>query len=125
MVTAFREALVPDEIRSLVIFDHKAFVDYKADWFEGSDWSRCQPWWLIVNGIKVGCCAFELNRDFDETPATTRPRSGSLYIASTGILPRFRGSGFGDLMKRWQISYARYHGFKRKRHPPRHDSENR
>jgi len=114
MVTAFREALVPDEIRSLVIFDHKAFADYKADWFDAKDWASCESWWMIVNGIKLGCCAFDRDADFQERyDPDIRRRAGSLYIASTGILPRFRGKGFGDLMKRWQISYARFHGFKR------------
>jgi len=97
-----------------VIFDHKAFADYKADWFRPEDWARYESWWLIVNGIKAGCCAFVPNQDFQERrDPDVRPRPGSLYIASTGILPRFRGQGFGDLLKRWQISYARYHGFQR------------
>jgi ribosomal protein S18 acetylase RimI-like enzyme len=112
MKTAFRKAILPAEVRSLVIFDHKAFP--KADWFDAKDWARCESWWLIVNGIKLGCCAFERDADFQERyDPDIRGRSGSLYIASTGILPRFRGRGFGDLMKRWQISYARYHGFQR------------
>jgi ribosomal protein S18 acetylase RimI-like enzyme len=38
---------------------------------------------------------------------------GSLYISTTGILPRFRGIGLGGLLKCWEISYARYHGFNR------------
>jgi ribosomal protein S18 acetylase RimI-like enzyme len=40
-------------------------------------------------------------------------REGSLYIASTGILPNFRGKGFGQLSKAWQIAYARVNGFSR------------
>jgi ribosomal protein S18 acetylase RimI-like enzyme len=114
MNTTFREAILPDEIRSLVIFDRKAFADYQADWFDREAWASYESWWMIVNGIKAGCCAFLRDTDFQERRSPdTPPRSGSLYIASTGILPRFRRKGFGDLMKRWQISYARYHGFKR------------
>ena len=33
MNTEFRKAIVPEEIRSLVIFDHKTFHKYPADWF--------------------------------------------------------------------------------------------
>jgi ribosomal protein S18 acetylase RimI-like enzyme len=36
-----------------------------------------------------------------------------LYIASTGILPKYRNQGFGSVMKSWQVSYARYHRFSR------------
>jgi ribosomal protein S18 acetylase RimI-like enzyme len=114
MNTIFRKALLPDEIRSLVIFDHKTFSEYEADWFGRDDWAQLESWWMIVDGIKVGCCAFERDADFQErNPLDIRPRRRSLYIATTGILPRFRSQGFGDLMKRWQISYARHHGFKR------------
>jgi ribosomal protein S18 acetylase RimI-like enzyme len=114
MHTTFRRAIHPDETTSLVIFDHKAFANYKADWFDPEDWANYESWWLIINGVKVGCCAFQHDADFQERDAPDiRRRSGSLYIASTGILPRVRGQGFGDLMKRWQICYARYHGFKR------------
>ncbi len=40
-------------------------------------------------------------------------RAGSLYIASTGILPAFQKRGFGQLFKSWQIAYARNHSFTR------------
>ena len=45
--------------------------------------------------------------------ALNPPCKGSLYIASTGIHPKFQGKGFGALIKSWQICYARHHGFKR------------
>jgi ribosomal protein S18 acetylase RimI-like enzyme len=97
-----------------VIFAHEAFHDYKADWFDRDDWAQLESWWMIVDGIKVGCCAFERDMEFQaKHDPDVVPRKGSLYIASTGILPGFRGRGLGDLMKRWQISYARHHGFRR------------
>lgn len=49
---------------------------------------------MIVDRAKAGCCAFEEN-----------------YIATTGILPQYRGQGLGSLMKAWQLAYARRHGF--------------
>ncbi len=100
MKTEFRRAQKPDELRSLEIFDRKAFHQYPADWFDRDDWEAFDAWWLIVANRKIGCCAFEAH-------GTT------LYIASTGILPGFQGQGFGDLMKCWQIAYARRHRFKR------------
>jgi ribosomal protein S18 acetylase RimI-like enzyme len=63
--------------------------------------------------VTVGCCAFEHHVDFRDDPDKQNPRRGSLYIPTTGILPRFRGNGFGDLLKCWQIAYARRHGFTR------------
>jgi ribosomal protein S18 acetylase RimI-like enzyme len=100
MKTEFRRARKPDEIRSLEIFDRKAFHRYPGDWFSRTDWEAFDAWWLIVDDRKIGCCAFEY-------------RSGTLHIASTGILPGFQGHGLGDLMKCWQIAFARQNGFKR------------
>jgi ribosomal protein S18 acetylase RimI-like enzyme len=112
----FRRAIVPKEIRSLVIFDRKAFHEYPADWFDRDDWEACDPWWMIVNNRKVGCCAFVPHVDFQgdicEDGKNARLR-GSLYIVTTGILPSFRNVGFGGLLKSWQLLYARRHGFTR------------
>jgi ribosomal protein S18 acetylase RimI-like enzyme len=116
MHTEFRRALVPEEVRSLILFDRKAFHEYPADWFDQAAWQTYQSWWLIVGRRKIGCCAFGLHIDFKEDihPDNDNPhRRGSLYIASTGILPQFRGRGFGTLLKAWQLSYARHHGFSR------------
>lgn len=116
MRTQFRKAVIPDEIRSLVLFDHKAFHEYPADWFDRDTWRACEAWWLIVDGRKVGCCAFALHQNFEEDVREDceNPRvRDSLYIVTTGILPRFRGQALGSLMKCWQIAYARHHGFTR------------
>jgi ribosomal protein S18 acetylase RimI-like enzyme len=109
MKTEFRKAILPQEIRSLLAFDRKVFP--AADRFDAEYWSACESWWLIAGGTKVGCCAFEKNVDFHDGSATRR--KGSLYISTTGILPRFQHQGFGPLLKAWQIAYARYHGFNR------------
>jgi len=116
MKTEFRRAIVPKEIRSLVIFDHKAFHLYPADWFARDDWEAYEAWWLIIDKTKVGCCAFESHVDFQEDirKDNKNPRlRGSLYIVTTGILPIFQGRGFGGLLKKWQLTYAQHHGFTR------------
>jgi hypothetical protein len=66
MNTEFRRAIARKEIRSLVIFDHKAFHKYPADWFDRDDWEAYDPWWMIVSDTKVGCCAFQAHIDFQE-----------------------------------------------------------
>jgi RimJ/RimL family protein N-acetyltransferase len=114
MQTQFRKAATPGETRSLVTFDHKVFR--RADWFDREDWQTYEPWWMIIDSKKVGCCAFERHVDFQEDIREdgVNPRlRGSLYIVSTGILPRFRNQGFGTLLKSWQISYAWRHNFTR------------
>src|SRR4029077_20591753 len=61
-------------------------------------------------------CAFEKHVDFQDDisrDGSNRHRRGSLYICSTRILPKFQGKGFGSLLKSWEVSFARYHGFKR------------
>src|SRR6202451_1877906 len=102
MHTEFRRAVTLKENRSLVLFDHKAFHQYPADWFDLAAWQASESWWLIVGKRKIGCCAFGRHMDFKEDihPERDNPyRRGSLYIATTGILPEFRGMGFGTLMK--------------------------
>ncbi len=116
MTIQFRRASLPRELRSLVIFDHKAFHDYPADWFEPDAWKACDPWWMLVGGRKAGCCAFERHVDFqgDVRADGRNPRNrGSLYIVSTGILPAYRGLGLGSVLKDWQVMFARRHGFDR------------
>jgi len=116
MHTEFRRAVTPKESRSLVIFDHEAFHEYPADWFDQADWQIYEAWWMIVDNRRIGCCAFERNTDFKEDirPNKDNPYlRGSLYIATTGILPQFRRMGFGALLKAWQFSFARHHSFTR------------
>ena len=107
MQVEFRAAVLPDEIPALVRLDHRIFP--KADWFPPSFWKEYESYWLLVDGKRIGCSAFGLRFDDDEE---LLPK-GSLYIASTGILPSYQGRGFGRLMKAWQLAYARDHGFDR------------
>jgi len=114
MQTQFRKAVIPAESRSLVTFDHKVFG--RADWFEHEDWQAYESWWMIIDNKKVGCCAFQLNVDFQgdiRDDGRNPPRRASLYVVSTGILPEYRSLGFGKVLKSWQISYALYHQFTR------------
>jgi ribosomal protein S18 acetylase RimI-like enzyme len=112
MKTEFRKAVLPDELKRLVSFDHKVFT--RADWFTKSDWERYDSYWLIVDEVTVGCCGFEHHVDFqDDQEIENPPLPGSLYISTTSILPRFQGQGLGRLLKSWQIAYARRHRFAR------------
>ena len=112
MKTEFKRALLPKDLKRLVAFDHKVFK--KADWFTKSDWTSYESYWMIVDGVTVGCCGFEHHRDFQDSQGKENPPlHGSLYISTTGILPRFQGQGFGHLLKSWQIAYARRNGFTR------------
>jgi ribosomal protein S18 acetylase RimI-like enzyme len=95
--TEFRKALIPDEIRRLCAFDRKLFP---SDYFAPSDWKDYETYWLLLDGRRIGCCAFEAQGD-------------TLHIGTTGIVPAYRRMGFGQLMKSWEIAYARRNGFKR------------
>ena len=106
MKTEFRKANIRKELRSLMIFDRKVFP--RSDVFSAEQWRDCRSFWLLIQDRKVGCCAFEEHVDFTDDPA-----AGTLYIATTGILPAYRGKGLGSLMKAWQIAYARHQGFQR------------
>ncbi len=113
MNAEFRRADVPAEIRSLAAFDRRIFP---SDHFSAAQWRSYESYWLLVNKRKVGCCAFEKDVDFEDdirADGLNAQRNGSLYIASTGLLPKFQGMGFGQLLKSWQIAYARFHEFSR------------
>ena len=113
MKTQFRIAL-PTEIRELMAFDSETFRE--SDRFPKAYWKNVEAYWMLVDNVRVGCCAFEKRVDFQEDiredEANCRMNS-SLYISTTGILPQFQGRGFGQLLKCWEIAYARYHGFAR------------
>jgi GNAT superfamily N-acetyltransferase len=110
MTTEFRQAVLPGELRALMEFDAKVFP--KPDRFPRSEWRRYESYWMLVNGRRVGCCALEKHVDFCEDGCNL-PLEGCLYIATTGILPRFQRTGLGALLKAWQLAYARHYEFNR------------
>jgi ribosomal protein S18 acetylase RimI-like enzyme len=109
----FRKAVLPRELRSLAAFDRRVFT---SDHFPPSVWKSYESYWMLLNNRKIGCCAFEEHVDFQDDlrgDGVNPPLDGSLYIGTTGVLPEFRHMGFGQLLKSWQIAYARYHRFTR------------
>ena len=102
----FRKARIPDELDALQELDRKIFAGFPDDWFDIDEWREFESYWMIEDGIVVGCSAFLHNVDYDDTP-----RLGCLYIVTTGVLPEMRGRGLGTEQKRWQINYAISHGF--------------
>ena len=71
---------------------------------------------MIIDGQRVGCCAFQPNMDFQEDirdDEVNPSLKGSLYITTTGILPKLQRAGLGLILKSWQIAYAKRHGFRR------------
>jgi GNAT superfamily N-acetyltransferase len=114
MNVTFRQAILPKELRALTAFDRRIFS--ASDRFSAAFWKECESWWMLVEGHKAGCCAFQRDVDFleDEGPdALNSPRKGTLYITTTGLLPKYQGKGLGALLKAWEIAYARRHGFAR------------
>lgn len=106
MNVKFRKVVVPDEVQALCEFDRLAFKSYPADLFDAEEWAQYESYWMIVDGRIVGCSAFLHDVDYNE-----QPKPKCLWIVSTGILPEFRGQGFGTKQKQWQIEYARQRGF--------------
>ena len=71
----------------------------KSDLFSSNDWKTYESYWMTVNGTVIGCCAFQRDVDFQEDVRADGDNpymKRSLYIATTGILPRFQGGGFGS-----------------------------
>lgn len=114
MRTEFRKVDAGREMRGLLAFDRQVFR--ASDRFPAQYWKTCESHWMLVGGRKVGCCAFEPHVDFQDDirdDGLNPPLQGSLYICTTGVLPKYHGMGFGQLMKAWEIAYARFHGFSR------------
>lgn len=109
MKVEFRRADVTSELRSLMTFDKKVFG---ADAFDRDMWEGMETWWMVVDSVKAGCTAFEADTAFDRHGEPVREK-GTLYIATTGVLPRLQGRGLGLLMKAWQVAFARRHGYRR------------
>jgi len=103
----FRKARIPEEAEELQRLDQKIFAEFPGDLFALEDWMEFESYWMIDDGVIVGCSAFLPNVDFDSTP-----RPGCLYIASTGVLPEMRRRSYGRKQKEWQIEYAKQHGFR-------------
>lgn len=114
MTTEFRPAVLPNDLRSLMAFDRKVFT--RSDLFPAAYWRACEAWWMLIDGEKAGCCAFQRDLDFQEDleeDGWNPEKKGTLYIATTGLLPAYQGTGLGPLMKAWQIAWARRNGFTR------------
>ena len=97
---------------SLLSFDREVFG--AADRFDATYWKELVSYWLLVDGERAGCCAFEANVDFTgdiRDDGTNARLDGSLLLATAGILPTFRGLGLGQMLVYWQICYARRHRF--------------
>ena len=112
--TEFVKARVPRDLRSLQIFDRAKFSRRIIS--AAAEWHRYEIYWLTVDGRRIGCCAFEKHVDFtgDLHPERENPHlEGSVYTATTGILPAFQGRGFGQLLKAWEIAWAAHNGFTR------------
>ena len=86
MRTEFRKVRTADEIGSLMAFDRKVFSG--ADCFPRDHWLGVLSYWMLIDGIKAGCCAFENNVDFQQD----QRRDGAnrrLPVHSTSRAPPF------------------------------------
>ncbi len=102
----YREVGLPQELDCLQAFDRKVFGAFPDDLFRRKDWYNYSSHWMIVDKKIVGCSALQANVDYNE-----KRRPGCLWIASTGILPGKQNKGLGTTLTRWQLRFARNHGF--------------
>lgn len=112
MKIEIKPADVVTEAANLIALDARMFLP--SDRFDDpGDWQEYIAFWIVVDGQVVGSIAFGLNVEFSGSWDIDKSNPGSLYIASTGILPEFQQKGIGNIVKQWEIDWAKSHGFKR------------
>jgi ribosomal protein S18 acetylase RimI-like enzyme len=101
----FKKAILPRELPDVLAFDARVFTQ-TGDIWDRDDWVEHEVYWMLVNGVRVGCCALQGDVDYDGEPKTD-----SLLIASVGISPERRNEGLGTRFTAWQIEHARKRGY--------------
>ena len=98
------------DIEELMRQDH---IMFPVDAYDSpDDWEGSTPYWLILDGQKIGTTAFAEDVDVDPVGEVIKA-PGNCYFETTGVLPEFRSNGFGILIKAYEISYAKHHDFER------------
>ena len=97
--------VLPKELAEILAFDARAFPN-GGDYMGPEGWRSVIAYWMLIDNDKAGCCAFEYNLDYDDTP-----KRGSLYVASIAIASRWRRRGLGEKFTNWQIEYGRKRKF--------------
>ena len=64
MEVEFKKAVLPEDMRKLRAFDRKVFP--RSDLFSVEEWKEYDPYWMVIDGTTLGCCAFQANVDFQE-----------------------------------------------------------
>lgn len=81
-----------------------------SDAFPGDVWEDLISYWVILDGERIGSISMKHDSGYWSGEYPARP--GCVYIASTGLLPEWRGKGLGEKLKAWEVDYARRLGFK-------------
>ncbi len=91
------------------IFPDESWIDcLEQEWFQ----DILEAWWVFVGDVRAGCVVFVRGINVNKAGFSIRNKR-YLWIASTGLLPEFRGRGIGKTLKAWQIAYAREEGFQK------------
>ena len=103
----------PDEMVLLCELDLAIFGE--DDGFNSVDlWDGLATYLILADNKVVGSIAMRLHTDIAESyEADYLDRPGSIYIVSTGILPKWQGKGIGAIAKSFEIDYARKLNFER------------
>jgi len=84
-----------------------------ADRLTAEDWKEYEAFWILADMQTAGSIALGLNMNFSGFFDKDMSEQGCLYLVSTGILPEFQGRGIGNIVKRWEVEWARTHRFTR------------
>lgn len=105
-------AKIPEETNALMRMDKTIFgnrdVGNRYFWDE----IITEAWWVVVDGKRIGTTALQANSGMSLRVGTDCPEEiGTLFVCSTGLLPKWHKLGIGTLVKAWQIAHARHEGY--------------
>ena len=86
---------------------------YPKDWWTQGEWRQYdQIYWIVRDEIPIGCLAMGRDMAFSRSENDKAwVKSGSLYLATTSILPQWRTRSISDTVRRWQLRFAKDHGY--------------
>ena len=109
-----RRAILPGDAYELAALDRRMFP--AEDIFSAHAFcaKELHCFWILHNDDHIGSTVMLHHCGLAPNWETDCPKErGTMYVTSTGLLPKFQNRSFGSIVKAWQIAYAREEKYRR------------